>query len=151
MFAVHVVHYTILELVAGACTFVCQLDVIILYYCIFEFVQTNAISTVQLNTAVCCLLFGCELIYLLLCRPPTTCFSSILRDHASTALTIGCFGYGFTPIIRSNLSLNASQNAKNSVFRTLTTSISTDTIYALSILVFLLSLVFHDYGAEVAM
>uniref|UniRef100_A0A914LZ09 PRA1 family protein n=1 Tax=Meloidogyne incognita TaxID=6306 RepID=A0A914LZ09_MELIC len=50
-----------------------------------------------------------------------------------TLFTIFTFGYAFTPVIR-----------------TLTTTISTDTIWASAIILFFVSLLVHDYGMDFA-
>ena len=52
---------------------------------------------------------------------------------ARTAAVFLGFGYGMSPLLR-----------------TLTATISTDTIYAMAAAMFLLSLVFHDYGVDVS-
>uniref|UniRef100_A0A8R1DI23 Phosphatidylinositol N-acetylglucosaminyltransferase subunit C n=1 Tax=Caenorhabditis japonica TaxID=281687 RepID=A0A8R1DI23_CAEJA len=53
------------------------------------------------------------------------------KEHARTIVTLFLFAYAFTPIIR-----------------TLTTSISTDTIYSTSIITAIISCLFHDYGVK---
>ncbi|KAI6173533.1 Poly [ADP-ribose] polymerase [Aphelenchoides besseyi] len=121
------VEYTFWELIVGACTVICQVDSIIIYFCIFEFVQSRHLDSMLLGISTIVFIGCCEVLYLCMNRPLPN-----LRDHLLTATTLVFSGYGFTPIIR-----------------TLTTSISSDTIWALSILTFIFSLVFHDFGAAV--
>nr|CAD2198489.1 unnamed protein product [Meloidogyne enterolobii] len=61
------------------------------------------------------------------------CFYINLKNHWQTLFTIFTFGYAFTPVIR-----------------TLTTTISTDTIWASAIILFFVSLLVHDYGMDFA-
>uniref|UniRef100_A0A1I7TGZ7 Adenosylcobinamide-GDP ribazoletransferase n=1 Tax=Caenorhabditis tropicalis TaxID=1561998 RepID=A0A1I7TGZ7_9PELO len=53
------------------------------------------------------------------------------KEHGRTIISLFLFAYAFTPVIR-----------------TLTTSISTDTIYSTSIITAILSCLFHDYGVK---
>ncbi|KAI6174932.1 hypothetical protein M3Y97_00976100 [Aphelenchoides bicaudatus] len=128
----NIVHYTLWEAVIAASTFMCQVDMVVAYFCVFEFVQINAVTSGHLALLTILLLAICETIFIIYNIQFLTTRSAIY-DHLRTALTFLLFGFGFTPVIR-----------------TLTTTISTDTIYAVSMLTFGSSLVFHDYGANVA-
>ncbi|KAH7728008.1 Protein T20D3.8 [Aphelenchoides avenae] len=124
---VNVVRYRLSEAVCGACVVMCQVNTIAIYVSLFELVQTQQLSSQTLLVIVAAVASFCFAAYL---RNDKTAFSAaLLTEHGRTLLTLVLFGYGFTPVIR-----------------TLTTSISTDTIYATSMLLFTISLVFHDYG-----
>ena len=55
-------------------------------------------------------------------------------DDLKTALVVAAFGFGLSPILM-----------------TLTETVSTDTIYAMTFAMLLTHLLFHDYGADTAM
>jgi hypothetical protein len=57
-----------------------------------------------------------------------------VNDDAKSVVIFLSAGYGFSPVLK-----------------TLTASISTDTIHATSCLMFLTHLVFHNYGMDAAM
>uniref|UniRef100_A0A915CUV3 NF-kappa-B-activating protein C-terminal domain-containing protein n=1 Tax=Ditylenchus dipsaci TaxID=166011 RepID=A0A915CUV3_9BILA len=126
---VSVVHYSIWKSVVGASNVMCQIDIVVIYLLIFEFIQMKYLEVDQLMVIVAGFATLCASVYLTLNRQ---CFTTdVIADHFRTLVTLLLFGYGFTPLIR-----------------TLTTSISTDTIYATSFFLFFLSLIFHDYGMD---
>ncbi|KAI6244180.1 hypothetical protein M3Y99_00090500 [Aphelenchoides fujianensis] len=97
----HIVHYSLWEIVVGACTFIWA-------FC----------PPLDWRRPPSFLIAGFELLHFAVNRPLSN-FRRTIRDHLLTVVTLVFAGYGFTPIIR-----------------TLTTSISTDTIYATAIFVF---------------
>ncbi|CAB3409217.1 unnamed protein product [Caenorhabditis bovis] len=123
---VSVVRYDYWTAVRGSLVFVSHLDTIALYFVLFlETLHSNwapHILTIVFSIIVFCYLFYCAV----LAEP-----GLLSMDHGRTITTLFLFGYSFTPIIR-----------------TLTTTISTDTIYAVSIISAALSCVFHDYGVK---
>ncbi|KAI3415957.1 hypothetical protein GPALN_005518 [Globodera pallida] len=130
---VGLVHYSFLSAFCGACVVMAHLDLVVLFLCCFELVQSDAIGPLALfwigaGVAFTLLVFS----GLLQSTPVFRITSSEFVEHCRTLATILAFGYAFTPVIR-----------------TLTTSISTDTIYASAILLFFASLVVHDYGINV--
>lgn len=99
--SVNIVHYTLWEAILASSKFMCQVDVIVAYFCVFEFVQLNALHSSHLALLVAGLLVVCEAVLI---------FSNFQRgsstyDHLQTALTFFLFGFGFTPIIRWILQL----------------------------------------------
>lgn len=97
--SVNIVHYTLWEAIIGASKFMCQVDMVIGYFCVFEFVQMNALKFGHLALLTILLVAICETIFVvynaqfLNTRPA-------VYDHLRTALTFLLFGFGFTPIIR---------------------------------------------------
>lgn len=107
--------------------FVCQLDVVLLYFAVFEFTQRRFLDTGTLLQCTAGFVLATEVARWL-------CEKSAPRALLKSGVVFLLFGYGFTPLIR-----------------TLTTSTSTDTIYALAAITFSLGLVFYDYGLSVFM
>ncbi|KAI1712116.1 phosphatidylinositol n-acetylglucosaminyltransferase domain-containing protein [Ditylenchus destructor] len=124
---VTVVRYTFGEAVAGACRIMGQVDIVCLYLLIFEHVQMKQLEAHKLLALATTFALFCGALYMSLNFKHFTL--DVVMDRLRTLITLLLFGYGFIPLIR-----------------TLTTSISTDTIYAVSISLFFLSLIFHDYG-----
>jgi phosphatidylinositol glycan class C protein len=106
-----------------------QIDTVVLYFATFEMVQMQILSASALSLVVLGVSAVFFALYLMFNKRDLGW--QLLKDYFRTSTTLLFFGYGFTPVIR-----------------TLTTSISTDTIYATAFLLFLLSLVFHDYGMD---
>lgn len=105
-------------------------NAIIFYYLLFDSVNNNSISTAQHFALIFSIALLLYIVFLYMIRPGI----QILCDHFYTFITLLCFGYALTPIIR-----------------TLTDTISTDTIYAMSFLLFLTSFIFHDYAMNAPM
>uniref|UniRef100_A0A7E4VXG0 Phosphatidylinositol N-acetylglucosaminyltransferase subunit C n=1 Tax=Panagrellus redivivus TaxID=6233 RepID=A0A7E4VXG0_PANRE len=127
---VTVVHYTITEAITGAAYLMSQMNVVVLYVLLFELVQHTVISfDVLLTLTIGCSVF-CFCCYFAL-DFDNFFVKETLLDHFQTLVLILSLGYGFTPVIR-----------------TLTTAVSTDSIYIMTWMLFLLSLVFHDYGMD---
>lgn len=125
---VNLICYSQMEAVRGAATMMTQLDLAVLYMSIFEFTHEGHLYINGLSLANAVAVVGC--LALLLLDGVLPCWKF---EHWRTLITVLAFGYAFTPVIR-----------------TLTTSISTDTIWASAILLFIGSLVVHDYGTEEA-
>ncbi|VDK72164.1 unnamed protein product [Litomosoides sigmodontis] len=118
-----VVEYSFVEAVCGASLVMLHSNAIIFYYLMFDSIKNSSISSVQHFSLIFTIAFALYTVYLYMIRPRN------LGDHAYTFITLLCFGYMLTPIIR-----------------TLTDTISTDTIYAMSFILFLTSFIFHDYA-----
>ncbi|VDN01687.1 unnamed protein product [Thelazia callipaeda] len=118
-----VVEYTFVEAVCGASRVMLHSNAIVFYYLIFYSITNNSISTTQHFALIFSAALLLYIIYLYVIRPTN------LQDHIYTFVSLVCFGYMLTPVIR-----------------TLTDTISTDTIYAMSIILFLISFIFHDYA-----
>ncbi|VDN32998.1 unnamed protein product [Gongylonema pulchrum] len=128
---VTVVEYTFWEAVCGASRVMLHANAIIFYYLVFHsLTNESAISTVQHFALIFAIAFLLYIAFMCMIRPTLT----VLLDHLCTFITLSCFGYGLTPIIR-----------------TLTDTISTDTIYAMSFILFLMSFIFHDYAMNAPM
>lgn len=108
---------------AGICI---QLNIVVLFVIIFIWLNNEwATPDIVFVSGVACTIFG----YFLYCfKEPTTLTK--LTKHVRTVLIYLTFGYILSPILK-----------------TLTETISTDTIYAMTILMFLLHLVFSKYGS----
>uniref|UniRef100_A0A1I7SMS1 Phosphatidylinositol N-acetylglucosaminyltransferase subunit C n=1 Tax=Bursaphelenchus xylophilus TaxID=6326 RepID=A0A1I7SMS1_BURXY len=120
-----VVEYNFLEALGGACVFTSQLDMVIIYFTLFEFIEAKSLNTpVVILMVVSFVLINQAISFLI-----TGTFK--FKEKVKSVLTFLLFGYGFTPMIR-----------------TFTTSVCTDTIYAVSWVAFVLSLVFQDYGLK---
>ncbi|KAK0402351.1 hypothetical protein QR680_016285 [Steinernema hermaphroditum] len=121
---VNLVRYSFLEAFCGAAVLVSQINVIALYVLAFEFVSSGFLTpkTLVVTIAGLCIFSYASFIKF---------GEGFNWEQAYTVLTFLFFGYGFTPVIR-----------------TLTDTISTDTIYAMTFLLFLFSLVIHDYGID---
>uniref|UniRef100_A0A915PLY8 Phosphatidylinositol N-acetylglucosaminyltransferase subunit C n=1 Tax=Setaria digitata TaxID=48799 RepID=A0A915PLY8_9BILA len=117
-----VVEYTFMEAVYGASLVMLHSNAIIFYYLVFDSVNNSSISFAQYFAMIFAIALFLFTVYLFMIRPRN------LLDHFYTFITLLCFGYMLTPIIR-----------------TLTDTISTDTIYVMSSILFLLSFIFHDY------
>ncbi|ULT94137.1 hypothetical protein L3Y34_003538 [Caenorhabditis briggsae] len=105
--------------------FLTHLDTLTMYFVLFLNIlhsnwSPNILYTVFVSTIA---------LYLFFCKFLAVVANS--REHARTIVTLFLFAYAFTPVIR-----------------TLTTSISTDTIYSTSIITAILSCLFHDYGVK---
>uniref|UniRef100_A0AC35G101 Phosphatidylinositol N-acetylglucosaminyltransferase subunit C n=1 Tax=Panagrolaimus sp. PS1159 TaxID=55785 RepID=A0AC35G101_9BILA len=127
---VNVVHYTLLQAISGSSYLISQINVVTLFLILFELVQMEIVEFKLLFSITISAAFFCFLCYL------RSNFNNLLSkdtiiDDLQSLVTMICLGYGFTPIIR-----------------TLTTTISTDTIYTMTFCLFLFSLVFHDYGMD---
>ncbi|VBB25784.1 unnamed protein product [Acanthocheilonema viteae] len=117
-----VVEYSFVEAICGASLVMLHTNAIVFYYLMFDSIKNSSISSVQHFSLIFAIALALYTAYLYMIRPRN------LRDHVYTFITLLCFGYMLTPIIR-----------------TLTDTISTDTIYAMSFILFLTSFVFHDY------
>lgn len=126
----------------GACIVMCQVNMVAIYIGIFELVQTQQLASQTLLLIVASAVAFCFAAYV---RNEKSAFSlDLLTEHCRTLLTLVLFGYGFTPVVRCCWKQVFSELKRP--FRTLTTSISTDTIYSTSMFLFAVSFVFHDYG-----
>jgi hypothetical protein len=96
---VNIVHYTLWEAIIAACKFMCQVDMIVAYFCVFELVQMNALKFGHLASLTILLVTVCETIFLIYNAQFLNTRPAIY-DHLRTALTFLLFGFGFTPIIR---------------------------------------------------
>jgi hypothetical protein len=83
----------------AASKLMCQIDVIVAYFCVFEFVQINALNFGHLALLILLLLTVFEAIFLVY-NAKYLKSQTALYDHLQTALTFLLFGFGFTPIIR---------------------------------------------------
>uniref|UniRef100_A0AC34GD31 Phosphatidylinositol N-acetylglucosaminyltransferase subunit C n=1 Tax=Panagrolaimus sp. ES5 TaxID=591445 RepID=A0AC34GD31_9BILA len=127
---VNVVHYTLPQAITGSSYLISQINVVALFLILFELVQMEIVVFKLLFSITISAAIFCFLCYV------RSNFHNLLSkdtviDDLQSLLTMICLGYGFTPIIR-----------------TLTTTISTDTIYTMTFILFLFSLVFHDYGMD---
>uniref|UniRef100_A0A8R1XVQ0 Phosphatidylinositol N-acetylglucosaminyltransferase subunit C n=1 Tax=Onchocerca volvulus TaxID=6282 RepID=A0A8R1XVQ0_ONCVO len=118
-----VVEYSFMEAVCGASLVMLHSNAIIFYYLVFDSINTSSISSVQHFSLIFAIALVLYTVYLYMIRPRN------LQDHFYTFITLLGFGYVLTPVIR-----------------TLTDTISTDTIYAMSFMLFLTSFIFHDYA-----
>ncbi|KAK6725617.1 hypothetical protein RB195_004121 [Necator americanus] len=119
------VKYTYWEAVFGVARLVFHLNLIVLLYITFEYVFANVLSADVLAIALISTSTALYVIYAFLITETSIDF----LDHFYTVVVLFLFGYATTPAIR-----------------TLTDTISTDTIFALSFITALISCVFHDYG-----
>ncbi|CAJ0929219.1 unnamed protein product, partial [Mesorhabditis belari] len=124
---VSVVKYSWCSAVLGAFHLTTHLNVVLLYFVLFEAIYNENMHFDTLLWSYVGITVSCYLFYNSVLRPKDEMRKKWeeLRDF----LTLFVFGYALTPIIR-----------------TLTTTISTDTIYALAIIFALVSCIFHDYG-----
>nr|CDJ96847.1 Phosphatidylinositol N-acetylglucosaminyltransferase domain containing protein [Haemonchus contortus] len=119
------VKYTYWEAVFGVERLVFHLNLIVLLYIIFEYVFNNTLDATVLATGLIATSLLLYVVYALVLAESKINFI----DHLYTVVVLFLFGYATTPAIR-----------------TLTSTISTDTIFALSFITALISCVFHDYG-----
>ncbi|CAG9531541.1 unnamed protein product [Cercopithifilaria johnstoni] len=118
-----VVEYSFVEAVCGASLVMLHSNAVIFYYLVFNSIKNSSISSVQHFSLIFAIALVLYTVYLYMIKPVN------LQDHIYTLITLLCFGYMLTPVIR-----------------TLTDTISTDTIYAMSFILFLTSFIFHDYA-----
>uniref|UniRef100_A0A0R3RRK9 Phosphatidylinositol N-acetylglucosaminyltransferase subunit C n=1 Tax=Elaeophora elaphi TaxID=1147741 RepID=A0A0R3RRK9_9BILA len=118
-----VVEYSFVEAVCGASLVMLHSNAIIFYYLVFDSIKNSSISSGQHFSLIFAIALVLYTVYLYMIRPRN------LLEHFYTLITLLCFGYVLTPVVR-----------------TLTDTISTDTIYAMSFILFLMSFVFHDYA-----
>ncbi|KJH41774.1 phosphatidylinositol N-acetylglucosaminyltransferase [Dictyocaulus viviparus] len=119
------VKYSYWEAVFGVARLVFHLNLIALLYIIFEYVFDNLLSVNILVIGLLASSFLLYMIYAFVINDDNIDF----LDHFYTIIVLILFGYATTPAIR-----------------TLTDTISTDTVFALSFITALISCVFHDYG-----
>ncbi|KAJ1362531.1 hypothetical protein KIN20_022120 [Parelaphostrongylus tenuis] len=119
------VKYTYWEAVFGVARLVFHLNLIVLLNIVFEYVFTDKLDVGVLATA---LILSSLFLYVIYAYVMSEINVDFL-DHFYTVIVLILFGYATTPAIR-----------------TLTDTISTDTIFALSYITALISCVFHDYG-----
>ena len=125
-----VIHYTLYEAVSGASYLASQVNVCVLYFVLFELVQMNLVPFHSLLMTTFTVSGFCFTCYLSL-NLENIFSKDFMKEDIQTLITLVCLGYGFTPI-----------------FRTLTTTISTDSIYTMATILFMLSLIFHNYGMD---
>lgn len=131
-FSVNVVHYTFYEAVIGASYLSNQINVSVLYLVLFELIQLKYIRFQILLSTTIIISILCLFCYII--TKERIFKKDVIIDLLENFVILVCLGYGFTPI-----------------FRTLTTTISTDTIYIMTFLLFIIALVFHDYGMDAPM
>ncbi|CAI5448325.1 unnamed protein product [Caenorhabditis angaria] len=121
-----VVRYEYWEAVRGTIILMCHFDVISLYFALFFNILHKNWPSQILDAVFLCVIIA----YIFFCQ--ILALKQLdKKNHGRTLVTLILFGYAFTPVIR-----------------TLTTSISTDTIYAVSIISAIISTIFHDYGVK---
>ncbi|KAL3089397.1 hypothetical protein niasHT_030264 [Heterodera trifolii] len=131
---VGLVPFTFSSAVCAACTVMAHFDLVVLFLCCFELVHSDVFGPFALF-CFCSFASSATLLAHFALLRSSDLFqisSSDFVEYCRTFVTILAFGYAFTPVIR-----------------TLTTSISTDTIYACAILLLFASLFVHDYGINV--
>ncbi|EYC02258.1 hypothetical protein Y032_0101g3396 [Ancylostoma ceylanicum] len=119
------VKYTYWEAVFGVARLVFHLNLIVLLYITFEYVFANVLTADLLAVGLISTSIVLYIVYAFVMTDTNIDF----LDHFYTVVVLFLFGYATTPAIR-----------------TLTDTISTDTIFALSFITALISCVFHDYG-----
>ncbi|GMT33621.1 hypothetical protein PFISCL1PPCAC_24918, partial [Pristionchus fissidentatus] len=125
---VSVVHYTWWECCQSCLHLLVHFNIVVLSFLLFETI--NEPSSLINSTCIFSLLLVLTTYIYYICNLRDDSLPSIdIVDHGNTMLTIGSVGYALIPIIR-----------------TLTTTISTDTIYAMAIGSGVVSCLFHDYG-----
>ncbi|CAJ0584346.1 unnamed protein product, partial [Mesorhabditis spiculigera] len=125
---VSAVKYSFGSAVGGACHLMLHLNFVLLYFLLFEAIYAKSVqSDVVLWSFVAASTIAYGLYQVGFHRPEKWA----IQEHILVFLTLLLFGYALTPIIR-----------------TLTTTISTDTIYALAIFFAVFSCIFHDYGIK---
>lgn len=96
LISVTVVEYTFWEAVCGASRVMLHANAVIFYYLLFDSVNNNSISTAQHFALIFSIALLLYLVFLYMIRPGI----QILCDHFYTFITLLCFGYALTPIIR---------------------------------------------------
>ncbi|VDK43246.1 unnamed protein product [Anisakis simplex] len=124
-FLLSLVKYSFLEAVCGACRVVLHEEAIVIYAIIFSWIEDLNDGALYIFAWLIAIVLPFYVVHSKLAAVTW----SILYDHFLTLLTLVFFGYALTPIIR-----------------TLTDTVSTDTIYAMSTILFILSFLFHDYA-----
>ncbi|EYC02256.1 hypothetical protein Y032_0101g3396 [Ancylostoma ceylanicum] len=124
------VKYTYWEAVFGVARLVFHLNLIVLLYITFEYVFANVLTADLLAVGLISTSIVLYIVYAFVMTDTNIDF----LDHFYTVVVLFLFGYATTPAIR-----------------TLTDTISTDTIFALSFITALISCVFHDYGINAPM
>ncbi|XP_076756727.1 phosphatidylinositol glycan anchor biosynthesis class C [Xylocopa sonorina] len=117
---------TLIEAITFGATICIQLNIVILFVIIFVWLNKEwASPDVIFVSSVVLTVFG----YFIYCfKEPNTLIE--LTKHIRTVLIFLTFGYILSPVLK-----------------TLTETISTDTIYAMAILMFLVHLIFSKYGS----
>lgn len=83
-----------MEAVCGASLIMLHSNAIIFYYLVFNSIKNSSISSVQHFSLIFAIAFVLYTIYLFMIRPKN------LHDHFYTFITLLCFGYVLTPVIR---------------------------------------------------
>lgn len=91
---VTVVEYSFLEAVCGASLIMLHSNAIIFYYLMFNSIKNSSISSVQHFSLIFAIALVLYTAYLYMIRPRN------LQDHMYTFITLLCFGYMLTPVIR---------------------------------------------------
>ncbi|CAD6194643.1 unnamed protein product [Caenorhabditis auriculariae] len=123
---VSVVHYDYKDATIGATHLMFHMDAVVLYIILFLNVLHEVVTVPFIASLFMLILPLYVFNWTYLSEKPSDLISQL-----KTIATLLLFGYAFTPVIR-----------------TLTTTISTDTIYAVAILSAIISCMFHDYGVK---
>ncbi|GMT03110.1 hypothetical protein PENTCL1PPCAC_30398 [Pristionchus entomophagus] len=125
---VSVVLYTWPDAFRACIHILVHLNIIVLSFLLFETIYYHSWSSTPSSIISSILVMATYLYYICSLRDRNLPSINIV-DHCHTMLTIGAVGYALIPIIRS-----------------LTTTISTDTIYAMAFGSGIISCLAHDYG-----
>lgn len=91
-------HYTLFESMRGACTLMSHVNIIVLYLCIFEYVQMHILKIEALTLLILAISVICVISYIIFEHKSIS--FDICIDQLYTLIIILLFGYWFTPIIR---------------------------------------------------
>lgn len=97
-YLVSAVHYTLFQAIIGTSIVMSQINVVVLYLILFESVQLGAIDQGQLFTLASAIAGICLSAYIILNGVMVT--MGQFKEYFRTIITLVCFGYGFTPVIR---------------------------------------------------
>lgn len=124
-----------------------QIDALIIYVLVFALIGNVDVRHDRFVFTLCIVIVVIDSILFLAIAPTMKRTTNAFIDNVNTLVVFVCFGYGFSPVLRfGSFSFDISSYVL--VRRTLTETISTDTIYAMTTCLFMLSLIFHDYGID---
>uniref|UniRef100_A0A2L2YJU6 Phosphatidylinositol N-acetylglucosaminyltransferase subunit C n=1 Tax=Parasteatoda tepidariorum TaxID=114398 RepID=A0A2L2YJU6_PARTP len=130
---VNLYRYSWWEAFIKVCLVTHEICCTVFFVIIFIFMEENNLSVIRILGLLAILAFSCFLIIQITSAYQWTMKKSYFYEYFKSAVIFFIFGYMFSPVLK-----------------TLTQTISTDTIYAMVVLMMIVHLLFQDYGTDAA-
>lgn len=130
---VNLYKYTWFEALTGACVVTHEIASTVLFLVTYIYLKEDTYSISTVLTSMAALILISAIIQQLTSKKWWIFNRELLHEHAKSSVIFILFGYMFSPVLK-----------------TLTQSISTDTIYATATLMLITHVIFQDYGADAA-